>query len=49
MPKALEIMILVCLPLVWGLAVEFVFSRMLKRRQFARPAGKDRKNNDRPD
>lgn len=42
MPKTLEIVILICLPLAWGLAVEFVFSRLLKRRQSAQPANQGR-------
>jgi hypothetical protein len=45
MPKALQIVILICVPLAWGLAVEFVFSHLLKRRQSAGPA-KDREAND---
>ncbi len=45
MPKLLDIVILICLPLAWGLAVEFIFSRLLKRRQSASPA-KSRETND---
>ena len=46
MPKTLEIVILICLPLAWGLAVEFVFSRVLKRRKSTRASGQDRGRND---
>lgn len=49
MPKTLEITILICLPLAWGLAAEYVFTHLLKRRQSARAAKQGREPNDRLD
>jgi len=41
MSKALEIIILICLPLVWGLTVEFALHHLLRGRRSAEAAGRD--------
>ena len=48
MPKSLQIVILICVPLAWGLAVEFLFSRVVRHRQSAGPV-EGRETNDIPD
>ncbi len=49
MPETLKIIILICLPLAWGLAAEYVFTHLLKRLQSARAAKQGRESNDRLD
>ena len=47
MPKVIEILILICLPLLWGLAVEFIFNHLLSRRKSAQAAGQGQDRDDR--
>ncbi|MFW6062295.1 MAG: hypothetical protein ACOC93_05750 [Planctomycetota bacterium] len=37
MPKAVEIAVLVLVPLAWGLGVEYVFERLRRQRAAAAP------------
>lgn len=49
MPKWLEIILLIVLPLVWGLGVEAVFEFIrIRRAKRVRKEGKSDSSNDRP-